>query len=93
MRMKGKGRLGMQRVSVEKPMLKMDREEKENCNETAFEDKLYWWDHEFETVIGKDDKVEGSKEHVGKEIDGYSKEKSISMKRIQIHLGIGASCK
>ncbi|GMN31053.1 hypothetical protein TIFTF001_003079 [Ficus carica] len=49
--------------------LKMDREEKENCNETAFEDKLYWWDHEFETVVGKDDKVEDSNENVGKEID------------------------
>lgn len=60
--------------------LKMDREEKENCNETPFEDKLYWWDHEFETVVGKDDEVEDSTEHVGKEIVGYSEEKSIDEK-------------
>ncbi|EXC02080.1 Histone-lysine N-methyltransferase, H3 lysine-9 specific SUVH6 [Morus notabilis] len=57
--------------------MKVDQEERENCNEPPFEEKLYWWDHEFETVVGKDNNdVEGSEEHVGKEIVVYSGEKT-----------------
>ncbi|EXC02083.1 hypothetical protein L484_024048 [Morus notabilis] len=56
--------------------MKVDQEERESYNEPPFEDKLYWWDREFETVVGKDnDDVEGLEEHVDKET-AYSEEKS-----------------
>ena len=55
----------------------VEQKEREINNKTPFEDKLFWWDHEFETVVGKDDgDVEGSEENLCQEIVVYSQDKS-----------------
>ncbi|KAL5551350.1 hypothetical protein UlMin_001526 [Ulmus minor] len=57
--------------------VKMEHEEGESCIEPSFEDKLVWWDHEFETVVGEeDDDVGGLEENLGMEIVVYSKNKT-----------------
>ncbi|XP_062073874.1 uncharacterized protein LOC133778068 [Humulus lupulus] len=51
----------------------VEKEKKENINEAPFEEALYWWDHEFETVLGKDDSdAEGSEENLCQEMVVYS---------------------
>uniref|UniRef100_A0A803PMT4 Uncharacterized protein n=1 Tax=Cannabis sativa TaxID=3483 RepID=A0A803PMT4_CANSA len=50
-----------------------EKGKKENTNEPPFEEALYWWDHEFETVLEKDDgDVEGSEENLCQEMVVYS---------------------
>ncbi|PON64625.1 histone H3-K9 methyltransferase [Parasponia andersonii] len=54
----------------------VEQEERGICSESPFEDKLYWWDHEFETVRKDDGNVEGSEENLCQEIVVYSEDKS-----------------
>ncbi|XP_048319986.2 histone-lysine N-methyltransferase, H3 lysine-9 specific SUVH6 [Ziziphus jujuba] len=50
---------------------------KEDCTEPPFDSKLFWWDHEFETVVENSNDDECPKENLGKEIVVYSEEKAL----------------
>ena len=60
---------------------KVEQRERQKQNEPPFEDKLFWWDHEFETVVGKDDDdEEGSDEHMDEDVVAYPEENTVNEK-------------